>query len=93
MEGTAVQMHRTNAPGETRISAKDPSIDALRQMTAEQLLCLGERRVAYLRASMCHGTMHFALFGANGALLAHTDAVEAVVEAAAEQGLQFISVH
>jgi hypothetical protein len=37
--------------------------------------------------------MRFVLFGADGAPLARTDAVETAMEMAAEQGLKFISIH
>jgi hypothetical protein len=66
---------------------------ALRQMTAEQLRHLGVHQVVYLRGGMSEGETHFVLFGADGAPLARTDAVEAAVELAAEQGLKFISIH
>ena len=75
------------------IGAEDPSTNAVRQMTAEQLLTLGVDQVVYLRGGVCDGEMRFVLFGADGAPLAQTDAVEAAVEMAAEQGLKFISIH
>ncbi len=68
-------------------------INALRQMTTEQLLHLGERQVVYLRAGTYDGEMRFVLFGADGTPLAWTDAAETAVEMAAERGLAFISVH
>jgi hypothetical protein len=70
-----------------------PMINALRQMTAEQLLHLGERQVVYLRAGMYDGEMRFVLFGADGTPFARTDAVETAVAVAAEHGLEFISIH
>ena len=66
---------------------------SLRLMTAEQLLTVGVSQVAYLRGGMCNGEMRFVLFGADGEPLARTDAVEAAVEVAEEQGLALISVH
>ena len=86
-------MHPISEPGEMRIGPEDPMINALRQMTTEQLLHLGERQVVYLRAGTCDGEMHFVLFGADGTPLARTDAVETAVEMAAEHGLAFISIH
>jgi hypothetical protein len=86
-------MHPINEPGEMRNGAEDPMINALRQMTSEQLLYFGERQVAYLRAGMCDGEMRFVLFGADGTPLAQTDAVATAVEMAAEHGLAFISIH
>ena len=75
------------------IDAEDPRISALRQMTTEQLLNLGVDQVVCLRGGVCDGEMRFVLFGADGAPLARTDAVEAAVEMATEQGLKFISIH
>ncbi len=42
---------------------------------------------------MCDGEMRFVVLGADRGPLARTDAVEAAVEVAAEQGLALISVH
>ena len=75
------------------IGAEDPRTSALRQMTTTQLLTLGVDQVVYLRGGMCDGEMRFVLFGADGAPLVRTDAVEAAVEMATEQGLKFISIH
>ncbi len=86
-------IHPISEPGEMRNGAEDQMINALRQMTPEQLLYLGERQVAYLRAGMCDGEMRFVLFGADGTPLARTDAVETAVEMAAEHGLAFIAIH
>jgi hypothetical protein len=85
MEAIAVNMHP--------IGAEDPRTSALRQMTAEQLLSLGVDQVVYLRGGVCDGEMRFVLFGADGAPLARTDAVEIAMEMAAEQGLKFIAIH
>ena len=74
------------------IGAEDPRTSALHQMTTTQLLTLGVDQVVYLRGGVCDGAMRFVLFGADGPL-ARTNAVEAAVEMAAEQGLKFISVH
>jgi len=52
--------------GEMRFDAEDPVINALRQMTTEQLLHLGERQVVYLKGGMCDGEMRFVLFRAGG---------------------------
>jgi hypothetical protein len=86
-------MHPISEPGEMRTSAEDPMINALRQMTTEQLLHLGEHQVVYLRAGTGDGEMRFVLFGADGTPLAQTDAVETAVEMAAERGLAFITIH
>ena len=79
--------------GKMKIVPEGPMINALRQMTAEQLLHLGEHQVVYLRAGTCDGEKHFVLFGADGTPLARTDAVETAVELAAKNGLAFISIH
>jgi hypothetical protein len=85
MGSIAVNMHPTNA--------EDARTSALRHMTAEQFLNLGVEQVVYLRGGVCDGEKRFVLFGADGAPLARTDAVEAAVEVAVAQGLKFISVH
>jgi CRP/FNR family transcriptional regulator, anaerobic regulatory protein len=46
MERIAVNLHPISEPGEMRIRAEGPRIDALRETTTEQLLHLGERQVA-----------------------------------------------
>jgi hypothetical protein len=66
---------------------------ALRQMTPEQLLELGAQHLVYLKGSLRDGMPFFVLYRADGHPLACADAVEAVVEMAAEQGLGFVSVH
>jgi hypothetical protein len=71
----------------------EPRFGGPRQMTPEQLLHLGCRRLFYVRAGMCDGAVRFVLFGADGRPLAETDNVEAAFELAAERGLEFVSVH
>jgi hypothetical protein len=66
---------------------------ALRHMTAEQLLCLGMREVAYLRVGTHDGAPLFVLCGADGMPLAMVDTFEGALETAAEFGLNFINVH
>jgi hypothetical protein len=65
----------------------------LRQMTAEQLLYLGARQVAYLRSGMCDGEMLFVLYGADGTPLLTADDAETAIEMASERGLGFVAVH
>ena len=66
---------------------------ALRQMTSEQLLNLGITYVAYLKSGICDGKALFAVYGADGILIVVTDSLDDAVETAAEQGLNFVSVH
>jgi hypothetical protein len=66
---------------------------ALRQMTAEQLLHLGAAYVAYLKAGVCDGKELFAVYRADGIPVVVTDDLDAAVESAAEQGLNFVAVH
>ena len=65
----------------------------LRQMTAEQLLALGARRVAYLRTGTYEGERLFVLYGADGMPLVTVDDIETAVEIAAEHSLEFVTVH
>jgi hypothetical protein len=62
-------------------------------MTAEQLLHLGMNQVVYLKSGTCDGNALFAVYGADGIPIAVSDEVGAAVEAVAEQGLSFVSVH
>jgi hypothetical protein len=78
-----MEMHPITEPRET----------ALRQMTTEQLLHLGERYVVYLKSGVCDGEMLFVLYGANGAPLMAADDVETALDMAAECGLNFVAVH
>jgi hypothetical protein len=78
-----MEMHPSTEPRET----------ALRQMTAEQLLHLGERHVGYLKSGVCDGATLFVLYGANGAPLMAADDVETALDMAAECGLNFVAVH
>jgi hypothetical protein len=71
----------------------EPRETALRQMTTEQLLHLGERYVVYLKSGVCDGEMLFVLYGANGAPLMAADDVETALDMAAECGLNFVAVH
>lgn len=66
---------------------------ALRRMTPEQLLHLGAAYVAYLKAGICDGKALFAVYRADGIPVVVTDTVDAAVESAAEQGLNFVAVH
>jgi hypothetical protein len=65
----------------------------LRQMTAEQLLALGVRQVAYLRTGTYEGERLFVLYGADGMPLVTVDDIETAVEIAAEHSLEFVTVH
>ena len=60
-------------------------------MTADQLLGLGTRQVAYLRGGTYDGERLFVLYGADGVPLAVVDDVETAVELATERGLGFLS--
>ena len=68
-------------------------IHTLRQMTAEQLLQLGECHVVYLKAAMRGGKQTFILYGANGATLMAFDTIEEAVERVDANGLSFAAVH
>ena len=66
---------------------------ALRRMTQEQLLELGLTYVAYLRAGLYDGKELFAVYGADGIPIVVTDDLEAAIETATENGLNFVAVH
>jgi hypothetical protein len=84
--------HTSDEPnGEVGVSRDHRS--TLRQMTAEQLLHLGTRQIAYLRAGMCDGELLFVLHGADGMPLLTADDAETAVEMASERGLGFVAVH
>ena len=67
-------------------------IDALRHITAEQLLHLGTRQAVYLKAGMRDGEQAFALYRADGTPLAVVDD-ETAVEMADEHGLGIVTIH
>jgi hypothetical protein len=88
-----METHPITGPSPTTIDAGDRRTTALRQMTAEQLLHLGERYVVYLKFGVCDGEMLFVLYGANGAPLVVADDVETALDMVAERGLNFVAVH
>jgi hypothetical protein len=74
--------------------SSDQLITALRQMTVEQLLQLGTRRVVYLKAGTHDGELDpFALYGADGAFLTAFDTFEEAVEMVAANDLNFVAIH
>jgi hypothetical protein len=77
---------------EKRVSIEQ-RITALRQMTAEQLLNLGKPEFVYLKARLSEGDLIFVLYAADGAPILSADDLEQAAEAAAELGLEFITVH
>jgi hypothetical protein len=92
MEGsTAMNTHPTAETGET--CTGDRRSAALRRMTAEQLLQLGSRQVAYLKSGRCEGAVYFVLYGADGTPVASADDIATAVEVAVDRGLEFVSVH
>ena len=74
-------------------AAADQRVTALRQMSADELLQLGARRLVYLRAGMRQGEMLIVLHGADGRPWATTDTVDDAVALAAQHGLSFVAVH
>lgn len=71
----------------------DASITVLRQITAEQLLDLGKRRIAYLKMGQHDGKMLFVLFRADGEPIFAVDSIEQAAETTTELGLDLIAVH
>ena len=88
-----METHPIAGPCPTTIDAGDRRTIALRQMTAEQLLHLGERYVVYLKSGVCDGEILFVLYGANGAPLVAVDDVETALDMVAERGPNFVAVH
>jgi hypothetical protein len=88
-----MNMHPIDEPGETMIDAGGQTTVALRQITAEQLLHLGTRQMAYLKSGMRDGEPAFMLYGADGSPLVMVDTGETAVEMAAEHGLDFVAIH
>jgi hypothetical protein len=84
---------QSNSRPAERPDTADESVATLRQMTAEQLLYLGKRRVAYLKGRPHDGGMIFLLYGADGEPITMADDIEEVADAANELGLSFIAVH
>jgi hypothetical protein len=80
-------------PGQAMINAGDQTIDALRNITVEQLLHLGIRRMVYLKAGMRDGEQAFALYRADGTPLVVVEDVATAVEMVTEHGLGFVTVH
>jgi hypothetical protein len=68
-------------------------VTALRGMTIEQLRALGANQVTYVKYGQRDGEQVFRLFGADGISFLAVDTFEAVIEAAAEQNLSFVTVH
>ena len=71
----------------------DTRTAALREMSVEQLLCLGTRQVVYLKSGLLDGEQVFVLYGADGSPIVTVEAVETAVEMTAELGLDFVTVH
>ena len=66
---------------------------ALRQMSTEQLRHLGMRQVAYLKYGRRNNQPVFLLYGVDGIALLAVDTFDEAQEAAAEHGLDFVTVH
>jgi hypothetical protein len=89
---SAMSTHTSDEPrGEAGVVWDHRS--TLRRMTTEQLLHLGTRQIAYLRAGLCDGELLFVLYGADGMPLLTADDAETAVEMASERGLGFVAVH
>jgi hypothetical protein len=88
-----MNMPPIDEPGETMIDAGDQTTAVLRQITAEQLLHLGRRQVAYLKSGMRDGAPAFAVYGADGIPIVVVDDVATAVEMVTERGLGFATVH
>jgi hypothetical protein len=71
----------------------EQKIAALRQMTVEELLHLGKRRVAYLKGRQDDDGVLFVLYGADGSVITVADDIADVEEVATDLGLRFINVH
>jgi len=74
-------------------AAVEQRTNALRHMTAEELLHLGKRRVAYLKGRENEDGLMFILYAADGSVVTTADDIADVEEVATELGLRFINVH
>ena len=74
-------------------AAAEQRTAALRQMTVEELLHLGKRRVAYLKGRQDDEGVLFVLYAADGSVITVTDDIADVEETATDLGLRFINVH
>jgi hypothetical protein len=92
MEHSVMEMHSLNEANSKASVIRD-SRSVLRRMTREQLLHLGMSQVVYLKSGMCDGRMLFVLFGADGTPVVVAHDVDAAVQTAVEQGLNFVAVH
>lgn len=72
--------------------APDPRV-ALRQISTEQLRHLGMCQVAYLKYGRRNSLPVFLVYGADGTTLMAVDTIDTALEAAAELGLDFVTVH
>jgi hypothetical protein len=70
-----------------------PDTAALRHITAEQLLRLGKRQIAYLRAGLHEGEPIFILVGADGVPVVMVESIEGAAGAAMHLSLELVAVH
>ena len=87
-----MNMRLIGAGGE-EIGSASRAATALRGMSPEQFRQLGLNQVAYVRVGLRNGVPLFLIHGADGVPFATVEEPEEVVEIAAEQGLDFVTVH
>jgi hypothetical protein len=76
-----------------RTSPTMRAVNALLDMTPEQLLYYATSRMVYLKIGMYDGERAFVIYGADGKPLEAVDAIEDVWERIAERGLGLATVH
>lgn len=87
-----MNMRLIGAGGE-KIGSASRAATALRGMSSEQFRHLGLNQVAYVRVRLRDGDLFFLIHGADGVPVATVEDLEGAVEIAAEQGLDFVTVH
>jgi hypothetical protein len=76
-----------------RISPTMQAVNALRDMTPEQLLYFATSRMVYLKIGTYDGERAFVIYDADGRPLEAVEAIEDVWESIAERGLGLATVH
>ena len=79
--------------GEMVCEAGDLIPDARRQMTVEQLRCLGTRQVVYLRAGTLDGETAFLIYSADGTPIMMVEDLVTAMAMVAKEGLFIVAVH
>jgi hypothetical protein len=87
-------VHRTLPKKATTMQTDlNTSAGHAREMTVEQLLCLGNDKVVYLKSTVFGGGLAFMIYSADGIPLEVVDGLETAVARAEDSGFSFVRVH